>query len=172
MINHPKKLLSKDIVIRQSTPGDAKKIVDWRNKDFVRNNLIESKKISVKEHLNWFKKNVTTGRVVHYIISFKGLKDIGVIFLKNIDYMTKTAELGMFIGEKKYLNRSLGSQTLKMLADHYFFNDLITNIILIVKVKNKPAIKSYLKSNFYIKREFVLSNEKYFELILRKDNKT
>ena len=170
MISYPDKLQSKNIILRKTNIDDSNNIVMWRNKDYVRKNLMDSSIISFEKHIQWFTNNVSSGKVRHFIINYMDQKDIGVIFLKNIDLKEKSAEIGLFIGEESYLNKSLGTEALQLLIKHYFIKDKILSVYLNVKKTNKSAIKSYFKNHFVIIKEFTLKNENYLKMIVKKNS--
>ena len=66
----------------------------------------------------------------------------------NVDSVHQQAELGIFIGEKDYWDKGLGTEAVKLLLD-YGFNLLnLHNILLKVFSYNERAIKCYKKVGF------------------------
>ncbi len=73
---------------------------------------------------------------------------VGLCRLKNVDMINRTATLGIFIGDKEYWNRGLGTEATKLLLD-FGFNVLnLRNIMLQVFSFNQRAIRSYEKCGF------------------------
>lgn len=85
---------------------------------------------------------------------------IGNISLSAVDFINKTAELGIFIGEESDRNKGYGTEAIKLILD-YGFNYLnLNNIMLIVYSYNEKAKKSYEKIGFEVFG--VWKDSKYF----------
>ena len=68
----------------------------------------------------------------------------------NFHEVNRTAELGVFIGDEKYLSRGYGSEVIMLLLD-YAFNYLnLNNIMLRVLEFNKRAVRAYEKCGFKV----------------------
>ena len=75
---------------------------------------------------------------------------IGVISLAKIDWVSKNAELGVFIGNKELWGQGLGSEAIILLLD-YAFNILsLAKVYLRVLEFNKRALRVYEKVGFKI----------------------
>ena len=73
---------------------------------------------------------------------------IGNCGLLDHDQINQTAEIGIFIGRKEYLNRGYGREALSLLVD-YSFNLLnLKNIILRVYAFNERAVRCYESVGF------------------------
>ena len=86
-----KKILSKDIL----------KIYKWRNEKSIRMNMLNSKKISYKEHLKWSRNLTKDKKNYSYIICYKN-KDLGLASIKQIDNLNQTCTWGYYIAEKSF----------------------------------------------------------------------
>lgn len=73
---------------------------------------------------------------------------LGNCGLLDINHLNRTAEIGIFIGNKAYWNKGYGEEALKLLLN-YAFNFLnLRNIMLRVLSFNERAIKCYSKIGF------------------------
>ena len=73
---------------------------------------------------------------------------IGNISLMSISPVYRSAELGIFIGEKEKRGNGYGTEAIKLLVD-YGFNTLnLKNIMLTLDSENTGGYKCYLKSGF------------------------
>lgn len=82
------------------------------------------------------------------IVLNKGDELIGNISLMNINSVYKSAELGIFIGEKEKRGKGYGTEAIRILVD-YGFNTLnLKNIMLCVDSENKGGCKCYIKAGF------------------------
>ena len=65
--------------------------------------------ITKEEHENWLKNQIDTQKTYQFVIYDKKLKkDVGSVFIKNIDQQDKNGEFGIFIGLKEALGRGIG----------------------------------------------------------------
>jgi RimJ/RimL family protein N-acetyltransferase len=86
-------------------------------------------------------------------------KLIGNCSLMDIDNASKTAELGIFIGDAENRGKGYGTEAVKLLLD-YGFNYLnLQNIMLKVLAFNECAIKAYEKAGF---KEFGRRTKAYY----------
>lgn len=88
----------------------------------------------------------------------KACREIGSVYLRDIDREKKEAEYGVFIGEEDALGRGYGVRAAKLMLE-YGFNTLhLEKIFLRVLEDNAGARKSYTKAGFQVienKRESV-----------------
>lgn len=95
---------------------------------------------------------------------------IGNTGFPKIDYINRTGEVGIFIGNKEYWGNGYGTEALKLLLD-FGFNILnLNNISLRVYSYNKPAISCYKKVGFKeagrLREAKIIAGEKHDEIIM------
>ncbi|MDI9519091.1 MAG: GNAT family N-acetyltransferase [Erysipelotrichaceae bacterium] len=145
-----------NVDIKPITLDDTDNIVKWRNTSFVLNNFIDQNPITKESHIGYFKSRIETGKVKQFIIVCDD-NDIGTIFLRDVDFEKKSAEYGIFIGEKDYLGKGIAIISSKKILD-YAFNDLkLEKVFLRVLERNANAIKSYKNIGFVL--------DEYFETV-------
>lgn len=135
--------------IRKIEPGDSENIVRWRNQPFVLENFLDRQKLTVEKHNEWYEKMVLSGKVHQFIIVENG-RDIGSVFLKNVDFDNFKAEFGIFIGEKEYIGRGYGTTAANLICEYAFSTLHLHKIYLRVLADNLRAIKSYEKVGFIV----------------------
>ena len=136
------------IHIRPITPDDTASVVAWRNKDFVRKNFIYQKPFTKEGHLTWLREQVEPGHVAQFIICLEDGTSIGSVYLRDIDREKKTAEYGVFIGEKKALSQGYGTQAARLMLAYGFGTLGLEKIFLRFLEDNVGAQKSYEKAGF------------------------
>lgn len=143
--------MKNQIRLRKITPVDTENIVHWRNSPDVRKNLYIQDKLTAEQHLNWLKTKVDCGSCVQYIIcevKDGGETDIGTVYIKNIDNVSRKGEFGIFIGEPEGRGKGYAAIATKSILT-VAFNELCLNrVYLTVFYDNIPAILTYEKAGF------------------------
>ncbi len=142
----------KKLSYREITEEDTDLVLHWRNSDFVRVNFIYQPLITREEHLIWLNTKVNTGRVIQFIILEKAAaRAVGSVYLRDIDYVAKKAEYGIFIGEESACGKGYGTEAAETIISFAFKELGLRNLTLRVLEKNVRAIKSYEKAGFSVK---------------------
>jgi len=138
-----------NVKIRPITLEDTENIIKWRNNPSVRNNFIYRDVFTKETHLNWYNNRILTGDVVQFIIYSDVLsKDVGSVYLRDIDKVNQKAEFGIFIGEDDCRGLGIGTKATSLILD-YGFNELgLNRIFLRVFKRNIGAIKAYKNAGF------------------------
>ena len=97
--------------------------------------------------------------IVLAIIDKKTNTHIGNAGLHTINWISRSAEYRIIIGEKKFWNKGYAQETAKLLIQYGFQKLNLNKIWLGVNAENKAGVTSYEKSGF--KREGVLRQEIY-----------
>lgn len=98
-------------------------MLEWRNSDRVRKNMLNDKIITFDEHQNWFKRMSQTGTNYYFIFSINE-KPTGVVCFYDIDHPNMISNWGAYIGDANapkgsgtamgYLGLSYAFETLKI----------------------------------------------------------
>ncbi|WP_417820436.1 GNAT family N-acetyltransferase [Terasakiella sp.] len=166
--------------LREVRAHDSPKYFDWiNNRDLVHLNATYQP-ISSQAHEDWFSSITKHSNLVIFsiVLSEENKPEtlIGSCSLRNIDHLSRTAELQIRIGEQSAQNKGWGSQAVGKLLE-FGFNDLNLNrIYLDVFTDNKRAVRTYEKNGFHqegIKKQAVFINGEYkdvcFMAILKND---
>lgn len=145
--------------LRPMTVDDTERIVAWRNRDFVRNNFIYQELFTVEGHLAWIRDQVEPGRVVQFIICLSDGREIGSVYLRDIDEEKGEAEYGIFIGEAEALGCGYGTQAARKALDFAFTRLKLRRVFLRFYADNIGAGKSYEHAGFRLtdRRESVMT---------------
>lgn len=147
-----------EVHLRLMTETDTEKIVNWRNQDFVRQNFISQELFTTEGHRKWIEEQVKPGHVVQFIICLTDGREIGSVYLRDIDRKAGTAEYGIFIGERDALGCGYGTQAAGLALDYGFETLQLRKVFLRLLKENKRAYKSYENAGFQLikgKEEFV-----------------
>lgn len=164
------KLENEMIVLKPITDEYTETIVGWRNKESVKKHFVYQKPFTVEGHRDWLNNMVATGKVAQFIIFSKNdQKDVGSVFLRDIDGEHHKAEYGIFIGEDDARGRGIGTAAAELILNYGFEELKLHKIFLRVFADNGRAVHSYEKAGFqqeaYLKDD-VFVDGKYKDIIL------
>lgn len=135
---------SQTIFLTNITYDNTADIVRWRNQKFVQENFIYQKKFTPEIHNKWMQTMVESGQVIQFIIwECKSNKKIGSVYLRDIDYINKKSELGIFIGEKDALGKGYGKLACHLILSYTFEHLNLSKIFLRLLSTNNRAFKCY-----------------------------
>jgi len=112
--------------------------------------------VSDLEHQKWYEKVIGDDKTVFFSI-FENVNNthIGAVWIWNIDYRNRNAEIRIFIGEKKLWGAGAGSEALKLISN-YAFNELgLHKIYAYVHRKNPRGKLAFEKSGFAVEGELL-----------------
>ncbi|MCH5261504.1 MAG: GNAT family N-acetyltransferase [Lachnospiraceae bacterium] len=136
--------------LRPMNIDDTDKIITWRNQDFVRKNFIYQELFTREGHLSWLHNQVETGHVAQFIICLTDGREIGSVYLRDIDREQGSAEYGIFIGEEDALGCGYGTAAAKEALVYAFTKLHLNKIYLRFLADNIGAGKSYERAGFRI----------------------
>ncbi len=146
----------KKIYLSSITYDDTDSIIEWRNKEFVREQFIYRELFTRDTHINWMKKMVETGKVIQFIICLKeNNKKIGSVYLRDIDAENRKCEFGIFIGEEDCIGCGYGREAAELICSYAFEKLGMYKVFLRVLSDNIRAQKSYKKSGFEVEGKSV-----------------
>ncbi len=86
----------------------------------------------------------------------------------NIDWRSRSGEVGIFIGEKQLWNQGYGTDAMHLLLQHGFNTLNLNRVALDVYATNIRAVRSYEKAGFVHegrKRQAIFRDGKYIDLL-------
>jgi len=164
-------LTGKRIVLRPLKKDDWSKSLKWRNNPKL-TQLVMSHPFPITEELehDWYEKilNDASNKTIYFAIDEKANeKFIGMVYLNNIDWVSRHCKFHILIGEEDSHSKGYGKETLLLISE-YVFNTLnLKKIMLEVVSNNVSAIKLY--ETFGFEREGLLkqnyfANNQYFNV--------
>ena len=139
---------TKQVSLRPMEIADTERIVNWRNQEWVRRNFIYQEPFTKEGHLSWIRTQVESGHVVQFIICLPDGREVGSVYLRDIDREAGIAEYGIFIGEKDVLGCGYGTATARAALDYAFQELHMHKIFLRFLADNIGAQRSYEKAGF------------------------
>lgn len=152
------------IKIRKITENDTDNILKWRNDRHVVDFFIDRDVLTRETHINWLKNYVETGKVAQYIIYDEAdKKDIGCVYLRDIDHKNKKAEYGIFIGEKDYMGKGVGYDALRQLMGVAFnelgLNKVFGRVLQYNTASYNLALKVGFKQDALLREDVIIDGE-------------
>ena len=141
-----KRILIKNLVLKDCNLSYVK----WLNDPNINKWLeVRWKKQDIKSVKQFVKKmNKSKNNYLLGIFLKKDKKHIGNIKIGNIDYNNKSAEIGFFIGEKKYQGLGIASKSIKLVCNYCFRSLKLKYLFGQVYEKNIASQKCFIKNNF------------------------
>lgn len=163
-------ITGKLVELRPITDEDTDNIIRWRNSEHVRSNFIYQTLFTRESHTRWLREKVDTGIAEQFIIrSLEKDRDVGSVYLRDIDYDHSRGEFGIFIGDESLMSHGIGTECISLISDYGFKNLGLHKIFLRVLADNMLARRAYEKAGFlqeaYLKDEVYINGE-YRDLIL------
>jgi RimJ/RimL family protein N-acetyltransferase len=162
-----RKMTGKKCYLSPIDVNDVEKFTEWLNDLEVTENLIVYSQIISLENEKEFLEKLSREHT-YSIVDNDSNKLIGNCGFVSIDHLNQTAEVGIFIGDKKYWNNGYGSEALSLLLDYGFKALNLHNVSLRVYSFNERAKKSYEKIGFKIigkNREALLRGNERHDII-------
>lgn len=152
-----------DITFRllKNNDNEFKQIHKWCENKFVYE-WFEQRVLSLDEITKKYKNKLEKDIQKLFIIQYKG-KDIGLVQLYKFEYDIKIDELNkykniyefdLFIGEKEYLSKGIGTDIVRLINEKVYSKYLADAIILRPFKRNIRAIKCYEKCNYKLIKEY------------------
>ena len=138
--------------LRHMEKDDLPSFVEWLNDPEVVRGLSLYTPISMVEEQEWFetmlKRPIEERPLCIDVQKGDEWELLGNCGFFGIDWRNRSAELGIFIGDKSNWDQGYGSEVMKMLLQHGFSTLNLHRIYLRVFEDNPRAIRAYEKSGF------------------------
>jgi|SRR5699024_3511731 len=143
-------MLSSNLIkLRPIQTKDLEKLNKWKNNYDISKNLGSGfQPISIDQQRNWMENMIDlTGNSRRFIIEESNGQAIGMVGLYNINFVNRNCDFGIYLGEKEYQGKGIGSTATRIIVDYAFNNLNLLKIKLLVN-QNNPAINMYKKLGF------------------------
>lgn len=118
----------------------------WRMKENVTKYLLTDPIITREQQIEWFNKVSLDDTRKDYIIVFDSVR-IGYYGITNIDYDTKSCEIGFYIGDDNYRGKGY-FKFIHSKAEEFIFRILGLNKVMIEVFEDNPIYSKYLDLGF------------------------
>lgn len=145
-------IVGERIRLRAVSREDLPRFVAWLNDPEVREGLELYFPLSLDFEEKWYETMLNAPVderplviELHIAEAWVAVGDCG---FHKIDWRNRSAELGIFIGEKSYWNQGYGAETMRLLLKHGFETLNLNRIFLRVFSTNTRAVRSYENAGF------------------------
>jgi len=166
-------IYSDRIRLRAPERADIPRFVGWLNDPEVRTGLLIALPLSQADEEGWFERMLARPLEEHPLTievhQGEEWSMIGNCGFHNIDWRSRAAEVGIFIGEKSLWNKGYGTEAMQLLLKHGFQTLNLNRIALEVYENNPRAVRSYEKVGFVHegrKRQGMYKDGKYIDILL------
>lgn len=161
---------SKQIYVRALEKEDLPLMIPWINDHEVTRLLFTGVRPATIEGLSeiWEKEYNSPNDVVFAVCMKEDDKFIGTTGLYCINWIMRTAEFRVFLGEKSYWNRGIGTEATKLMVAYGFEKLNLNNVWLGVTTANKGGGRAYEKAGFIkegILRQVQYRNFQYYDAV-------
>lgn len=143
--------------------------VEWLNDPEVTEFLTISEPMGMEGEQRWYDNYLKDDSMKIYALETIDGNHIGNAGLENIDVHSRRAELGIFIGDKKYWGKGYGTEAVLLILDLAFNGLNLNKVYLKAFVTNERAWKCYEKAGFIregVLREDIFKNGTYADCFI------
>ncbi len=156
-----KTIIGEKTIIRRLEEKDLEKSLMWLKDPNINKYLSQNFSDLTKQQEDaWYRQMIKSRYDFVFAIDSRRGKYIGNCALHKINWFKKSAEFGIFIGDKEYWNRGYGSEAIKKVI-RFALDDLkLKKILLNVYEYNQRAFNVYKKCGFRLKK--ILKKDHYY----------
>jgi diamine N-acetyltransferase len=145
-------IYSNRLRLRSAEKTDIPRFVNWLNDPEVRRFLLMAYPLSQAFEEKWFDSMIERGLAEQVLVieikTEDGYKPIGNTSFMDVDWVSRHAEVGIFIGEKQFWNKGYGREAMRLMLRHGFNTMNLHRIMLRVYEHNLRGIKAYEHAGF------------------------
>ena len=160
------------IVLRALEEADLERTHRWHNDPELYSRLVNPFRfVSRTAELEWLRRKAGySANEINLAICLRATGEhIGNIYLGEIDWVSRRAFLGIFIGSPEHRGKGYGQEAMRQVLAHAFADLHLNRVFLEVLVDNAPAIKVYERCGFAVEgrlRSHVFKNGSYQDVLV------
>jgi UDP-4-amino-4,6-dideoxy-N-acetyl-beta-L-altrosamine N-acetyltransferase len=142
-------LQGENLSLRQIVPEDYALITQWNFDPEITRYFSPRPSFSEELQKQWFENLLNDKTKLKFMIIPKNKRDaIGMVGLQNINRVHERAEIGISIGDNKWLGKGLGTDAVKTLLSFSFEELKLHQIRAEVFTENTNAIRLFIRCGF------------------------
>ena len=163
-----KKLVGDRIYLSPRNSEDVEKFTEWLNDFETTDYTGRSAILTTLEGERKYLEENSNPEATFVIVTLEDNKMIGTVSLEDINWINRTATLGIFIGDKEFRSKGYGTEAIRLILEYGFKYMNLYNIKLDLMEFNERALKCYEKCGFKEygrRRKCKFVNGKYYDSI-------
>jgi len=139
----------KQVCLRPFEWEDAEKYRHWVNDPEILSLVDRVLPVTAAEHRPWYEAIVSDPRTAIFSVDLLAEElFVGCVWLSEIDYRHRHAELRILIGDKRYWGKGIGEETISVLVRFAFEHLNLHKVYAYVLSSNRRAVKAFDKAGF------------------------
>ena len=163
-----KKLVGDRIYLSPRNSEDVEKFTEWLNDFETTDYTGKSGILTTLDGERKYLEENSNPEATFVIVTLEDNKMIGTVSLEDINWINRTATLGIFIGDKEFRSKGYGTEAIRLILEYGFKYMNLYNIKLDLMEFNERALKCYEKCGFKEygrRRKCKFVNGKYYDSI-------
>ena len=163
-----KKLVGDRIYLSPRNSEDVEKFTEWLNDFETTDYTGRSGILTTLDGERKYLEENSNPEATFVIVTLEDNKMIGTVSLEDINWINRTATLGIFIGDKEFRSKGYGTEAIRLILEYGFKYMNLYNIKLDLMEFNERALKCYQKCGFKEygrRRKCKFINGKYYDSI-------
>ena len=163
-----KKLVGDRIYLSPRNSEDVEKFTEWLNDFETTDYTGRSGILTTLDGERKYLEENSNPEATFVIVTLEDNKMIGTVSLEDINWINRTATLGIFIGDKEFRSKGYGTEAIRLILEYGFKYMNLYNIKLDLMEFNERALKCYQKCGFKEygrRRKCKFVNGKYYDSI-------
>ena len=166
----PQFIIGKKISLRAVEKSDLPDIVSWINDSEVTHYLfMGARPAHIELVTEQWEKAIRNPNEIEFAIADKEKGAlIGWTGLYSVNWISRSAEYRIFLGDKNYWNKGIGTEAAGLMIEYAFTKLNLNKVWLGVNAEHKGAVRSYEKAGFVkegILRQEIFRNDRYYDAI-------
>ena len=160
-----------EIKLRALSEADLERVLGWHNDSELYTTLGgRFRYVNRETEEKWLRQRMQSPDEVNLAICLADSDEhIGNLYLRNIDWVHRNAELHIFIARSEHRGKGYGSAAMRHLIRHAFSDMGLVRIYLHTLASNSQAISSYERCGFTVEgrlRRHVFKNGVFEDMVV------
>jgi RimJ/RimL family protein N-acetyltransferase len=161
------------IELRALEPEDAVALATWHNDPSIRDQILSFRfPVSHVMEMRFIERAINGDGITQCVAGIVDLADkvfCGLVYLRDIDWVSRHAAFGILVGRRDRQQRGIGRRALRLMLRHAFDVLNLERVYLYVVEYNLPARKLYETTGFVVEgrlRQHVALEAKRYDLLV------